>query len=136
MKNCATKEQVFYRCPICGNIFGVIENSQVVPVCCGQPMHCMTPGETDGAHEKHLPTVETDGNKLTVHVGSVPHPMSPEHWIQWIYLHTNQGGYRAILKPDDPPQTVFTLRENEIPLAVYCYCNIHGLWTTDIPQHC
>ena len=132
MKNNMVKEQVFYRCPICGNIFGVIENSQAVPVCCGQPMHRMVPGETEGAYEKHLPVIETDGNKVTVHVGSFPHPMTAEHSIRWIYLHTSRGGHRVVLKPDDSPQAVFTLNEHEIPLAAYCYCNIHGLWKTEI----
>lgn len=100
--------------------------------CGGKPMQQLTANTTDAAQEKHVPVVEVVGNKVNVKVGSVPHPMTPEHLIAWIYLQTKKGGQYFHLTPDDKPEATFLVAEGDTPLAVYEYCNLHGLWKADI----
>ena len=88
----------------------------------------ITPNTTDGAHEKHVPVVTVDGNQVTVTVGSVEHPMQPEHYIEWIALKTKAGNQRKALKPGDAPKAVFAITDGDEVEAVYAYCNLHGLW--------
>ena len=78
----------FYICKHCGNIIAYVRSSGVPVVCCGEPMQEIIPGTTDGALEKHVPVIEVEGNKVTVRVGAVEHPMLPEHYIEWIALET------------------------------------------------
>ncbi len=122
----------FFLCEKCGNLVGVIHSSGVPMVCCGQKMTELVPKSTESGVEKHLPVVTVEGNVVTVNVGSVTHPMSEEHHIGWVYLETEQGGLRRVLAPTDAPVAVFTLGEGERPVAAYAYCNLHGLWKTDI----
>lgn len=86
----------------------------------------------DASLEKHVPVADVLDDRVAVSVGEAPHPMSTDHWIQWIYLMTDQGGHRYALDPGMPPQTSFCLKPGEHPLAVYAYCNLHGLWVKEI----
>ncbi len=88
-------------------------------------------GTTDAAVEKHVPVVSVDGNKVTVVVGEVPHPMTEAHLISWVYLETKKGGQFKVLTPSDEPKAVFVLEDDE-PIAAYEYCNLHGLWKKEI----
>lgn len=121
-------KQSIYICQHCGNIISMIEDHGVPVFCCGEPMQQMVPGTTDAAQEKHVPVCETSGNKITVSVGSVEHPMTPEHYIQWICLITNQGCHYKLLKPTDPPKACFLLCQDEQMEEVYAFCNLHSLW--------
>lgn len=123
----------FFICRHCGNIIGMIYASGVPVVCCGEEMEELVANTTDGAHEKHVPVVEVKGNVVDVKVGSVAHPMVEAHYIQWVYLETKHGGQRKALKPGDAPHVTFTVIDDE-PVAVYEYCNLHGLWKTDIKK--
>ncbi|MCI1733676.1 MAG: desulfoferrodoxin [Bacteroidales bacterium] len=118
----------FFRCRHCGNIIAYVHSSGVKVVCCGEPMQELVPNTTDAAQEKHVPVVEVSGNKVTVTVGSVEHPMTPEHYIQWICLQTKQGNQRKELKPGEKPCACFTLCEGDEVVAAFEYCNLHGLW--------
>ena len=89
----------------------------------------LIPGTTDGAAEKHVPVIAIDGAKVTVLVGEVAHPMTEEHYIQWIVLETKKGAQRVMLTPQDAPRAEFVLAEGDEVVAAYEYCNIHGLWT-------
>ena len=100
--------------------------------CDGKPMKQLTANTTDAAQEKHVPVVTIEGNKISVKVGSVAHPMTPEHLIVWIYLQTKKGGQYRHLTPSDKPEATFIIAEDDTPLAVYEYCNLHGLWKADI----
>ncbi len=100
--------------------------------CNGAPMKVLTANTTDAAQEKHVPVVEVEGNKISVKVGSVPHPMTEAHLIEWIYLQTKFGGQHRYLKSTDKPEATFFIAEGDTPLAVYEYCNLHGLWKADI----
>lgn len=94
----------------------------------------VTANTTEASSEKHLPVVEKEGNKVTVTVGSVDHPMDYEHYIMWIFLETKCGGMLKKLNPGEKPQAVFELAEGVVPIAAYEYCNLHGLWKTEIAQ--
>ena len=82
----------------------------------------------DGAHEKHVPVYEIEGNIVKVKVGEVDHPMLEAHYIQWIALETNKGNQRKVLKPGDAPKAEFALLPGEEVVAVYEFCNLHGLY--------
>lgn len=129
---------LFYRCPICGNIIVKMVDSGVVPVCCGSPMTQLVPKsqESETASEKHVPVVRYEDNcTLHVEVGSGPHPMIEEHHICFIYLETENGGQFRWLSPNRPAAADFC-GCNDKPVAVYEYCNLHGLWvTTNIPDY-
>ena len=91
-------------------------------------MKNLTANTTDAAQEKHVPVVEVDGNKISVKVGSVAHPMTEAHLIEWIYLQTKKGGQHRYLTANDKAEATFLIAEDDTPLAVYAYCNLHGLW--------
>lgn len=126
------KEVKFYRCNHCGNIVEKLIDSGVPVVCCGESMVELVPNTSDGAGEKHVPVVEVNGNEVIVRVGEVDHPMIPAHFIQWIYVQTNLGGMRKDLTPEVGPTASFKLAEGESVVAVYEYCNLHGLWKTTV----
>ncbi len=119
-------------CEQCKKIAAIVQDSACPTKCCGEPMVELVPNTTDGAHEKHVPAVEIDGNKVTVTVGEVEHPMMDAHYIQWIILETNMGRARRELKPGAKPQAVFMLAEGEEPVAAYEYCNLHGFWKKEL----
>ena len=121
----------FYICETCGNIIGKIKDSGVPVVCCGKPMKELIPNTTDAAQEKHVPVVSAEGNKVKVTVGSVEHPMSSEHLIEWVYVQTEKGGQRKAFTTSDKPVAVFEIVDDK-PIAVFAYCNLHGLWKKDL----
>ena len=121
----------FYICEHCGNLIGMIHDSGVPMMCCGEEMTKLEPGMIEASHEKHVPVVSVDGNIVTVTIGSVEHPMVEEHHIVWVYLQTDRGGQRKCLEVGKKPAVTFALAD-EKPVAAYAYCNIHGLWKTDI----
>ncbi len=118
----------FYRCKKCGKIVAIVNETVVPTMCCGEAMEELIPGTTDAALEKHVPVYEVNGNIVTVTVGSVEHPMTPEHYIQWIAIKTKNGNQRKILTPTDAPKATFALIDGDEVLEVYEYCNLHGLW--------
>ena len=121
----------FYLCNHCKNLVAMVSDSGVNPFCCGQKMQELIPGTVDASVEKHLPVVSVEDNEVKVAVGSVAHPMADEHYIEWIYLETCCGGQIKYLKPGDAPETTFIVNGQK-PLAVYGYCNLHGLWKTEL----
>ncbi|MBO7161974.1 MAG: desulfoferrodoxin [Clostridia bacterium] len=124
-------ETRFYICEHCGNIVGMIKNSGVPVVCCGQKMTLIEAGTVEASREKHIPAVNVEGNTVKVCVGSVEHPMTEEHSITWVYLQTDKGGQRKCLNPGEKPEVTFAVAD-EKPVAVYAYCNLHGLWKADV----
>lgn len=121
-------EMKFYRCAVCGQIIGIVKETGVPLICCGEEMEELIPGSIDASHEKHVPVLEIDGDTVTVTIGSVPHPMTGEHFIEWISLETRCGNQRKALKPGDKPQACFRLCEGDQVKRAYAYCNLHGLW--------
>lgn len=121
----------FYQCNICGKFIGLMSDTIVPTVCCGQTMNKVVPNTTDGAVEKHLPVYEIDGNKVYVRVGIMPHPMTEVHHISWIGLRTTHGFQFKELEPDTEPEVKFSLCKKERVEAVYAFCNLHGLWCAE-----
>ena len=114
------------RCPICGNIVEVLHAGAGTLVCCGQPMQLLEANTTDAAQEKHVPVIERIDGGYRVTVGSVEHPMTPEHYIQWIELLTDEGVLRRELTPTDRPGALFQTTAHVTGAREYC--NLHGLW--------
>lgn len=121
----------FYICNHCGNIVAYVENKGVPVMCCGEKMQELVPGTVDAAVEKHVPAVTKEGNTVKVQVGSVEHPMLPEHYISFIWVQTTSGNQMKSLKPGDKPEAVFVLADGEEVVGVYAYCNLHGLWKAE-----
>ena len=120
----------FYKCNHCGNVIVKVVDAGVSVVCCGEKMVELVPNTVDASGEKHLPVVTVlDNNSIKVEVGSVHHPMLPEHHISFVYVETENGGIQVNLK--DKPEAVVYLSE-EKAVAVYEYCNLHGLWKTEL----
>lgn len=109
----------------------IINKGSPALICCGEEMTELKANTTDGASEKHVPVISLNGDKVTVCVGSAPHPMEAEHYIQWIEIETDKGVQRKYLKPGEEPKAAFSL-SNEKLLAVYEYCNKHGLWKAEV----
>ena len=118
----------FYICEHCGNTVTFVKSSGVPVMCCGQKMTELVPGTTDAAVEKHVPVIQAEGAQVIVTVGSVEHPMIPEHFIEWIALETKEGVQIKHLTPGSKPQAVFALTQGDSVVSAYAYCNLHGLW--------
>ena len=126
----------FFICKHCGNIVGVIQDSGIPMVCCGENMTELVANTSDGAFEKHVPVIHHEKTKdgydiIKAKVGSVEHPMLENHYIQWIYLQTDKGGHRISLNPGEKPEVSFIIH-GEKPICVFEYCNLHGLWKADV----
>lgn len=124
-------ESQFFICRVCGNQAELIKASGVPVHCCGRPMERLVPNSTGASEEKHVPFVRRDGDVLSVSVGSAAHPMAPEHRIEWVFLETEHGWERRFLKPGDEPSVRFAIGPDR-PVAVWAYCNVHGLWKKDL----
>lgn len=123
------EKALFYRCSICGNMVEMIRNSGVPLVCCGKPMEGLIPNTTEAAVEKHLPVIERVGDTLHVKVGSVPHPMTEAHYIEWLLVTDGIKTQHVKLTPSDKPEAIFAYLEKA---DVYAYCNLHGLWKSTL----
>lgn len=122
----------FYRCRHCGNVIIKFVDSGVPVVCCGEQMEELIPNTVDASNEKHVPVVKmTENGKIKVEVGSIPHPMTPEHHIVFIYVEMENGGIRIDLK--EKPEAEICACNGKVT-AVYEYCNLHGLWKTEIKE--
>lgn len=124
-------EQKFFRCAICGNLVGLINNAGVPMVCCGEPMEELVANSVEAATEKHIPDVTVADGLVHVKIGTVAHPMVQEHHIEFIYLQTEKGGQRRALLTDEDASATFSLVD-DVPLVVFAYCNLHGLWKADV----
>ena len=122
----------FFICSICGQLINVIEDKDLPFTCCMTEMTELIPHTSEEENgEHHLPVYSRRGNVITVRVGKLAHPMSPQHHIKWILLHTKNGCQRVELSDSDEPVVEFHVAPDDEILSVYCYCNIHGLWKTE-----
>ena len=121
-------EQKFYICEHCGNIVTKIKDSKVPIVCCGEKMKEIIPGTVDASREKHVPIYSVEGGRVFVSVGSVEHPMAPEHYIEWIVVNTKETTQYKYLKPGESPKACFAIAEGDEVESVLAYCNLHSLW--------
>ena len=125
-------KQKFLLCKLCGNLTELLLDSGVAMVCCGEEMTELVPNTVDASVEKHLPVVSKEGNNIGVQVGSVPHPMEKEHHIAFVCVKTECGiVQRCCLEVDNKPKVQFCACDCKV-VAAYAYCNLHGLWKTEI----
>ncbi len=121
-----TEQKQIYKCNVCGNIVEVLHAGHGELVCCGQPMEQLKENTVDAALEKHVPVVEKTETGVKVKVGSVPHPMEEEHYIEWVEIIADGTVYRKFLNPGDKPEAEFEIKAENIEAREYC--NLHGLW--------
>jgi superoxide reductase len=117
-----------YKCKICGNIVEVLHGGVGQLVCCGQPMQLLRENTVDAAQEKHVPVIEKTEDGVKVKVGSVPHPMQDDHYIEWIEIVDGGKAYRKFLEPGQAPEAEFCV---EGPVTAREYCNVHGHWKSE-----
>jgi len=121
-----TELNQIYKCNICGNIVEVLHKGKGQLVCCGQPMELMVEKTNDEGMEKHVPAAEKTDAGIKVKIGSIPHPMEEEHYIEWIEAIVGGRAYRKFLNPGNSPEAEFKVGGDGI--IVRAYCNAHGLW--------
>lgn len=121
-------KQKFLICRHCGNLAALIRDQGVPIYCCGEEMQALVPGTTEGSGEKHIPVYQVEGNTVYVTVGAAAHPMTREHYIQWVCLETERGIQYAHLEPNDLPEAKFSICPGDTVRAVYAFCNQHDLW--------
>ena len=124
-------KQKFFRCAHCGNMVGLIDNNGAPMICCGEKMAELVPNTAEASTEKHIPSVTVSGDRIDVQIGSAPHPMEDAHHITFVYVETTRGGQRKTLNANEAPSLAFTLTDDK-PVAVFAYCNLHGLWKADV----
>jgi superoxide reductase len=122
----ATERLQIYKCEVCGNIVEVVHTGVGELVCCDQPMVLQKENTVDAAKEKHVPVIEKVEGGYKVKVGSVAHPMTPEHWIEWVQVLADGQAHRRFLNPGDKPEAVFAIKAAKVSAREYC--NLHGLW--------
>ncbi len=121
-----TELKQIYKCNVCGNIVEVLHTGVGELVCCGKPMELLKENTTDAAVEKHVPVIKKTDKGVKVEIGSVPHPMEKEHYIEWIEVIADGKSYKKFLKPGDKPEAEFCIDAKEVTAREYC--NLHGLW--------
>lgn len=115
-----------YKCELCGNIVEVLHGGGGELVCCGQPMTLLVENTVDAAKEKHVPVVEKTADGVSVKVGSVPHPMEENHFIEWVEIIADGKAYRQFLNPGESPEASFSVAADQVTAREYC--NLHGHW--------
>jgi len=124
-------ERKFFICKRCGNIARLISDKGGPLTCCGESMSELVPNTVEASTEKHLPVLIVSGNSISVQVGSILHPMEEAHHIAFVFVETEKGGQCKCLKIGEEPKLAFSFMGDK-PIAVYEYCNLHGLWKTEI----
>ncbi len=125
-------EKRFYKCAICGNLVEMVNFGGGDLVCCGQNMDLLTANTVEASTEKHIPVVTVENGKVAVKVGSVTHPMTVEHHIEWICLCSDKQSMLKYLKPGDEPAVEFCFDDPSESATVFAYCNLHGLWAANV----
>ncbi len=118
-----------YRCSICGNLVELIEDGGGTLVCCGEEMMELPVNSSEVTFEKHIPVIEKDGNKVTVKVGEITHPMLENHYIMWIAIIEGKHIQKKLLSPGEEPKAEFEVNSNNF--TAYAYCNVHGFYRKD-----
>lgn len=119
----------FFKHKDCGKVLLELSGGEA---CKDASLERLKPGSSDAAQEKHVPVASMEGNLLVVRIGSEPHPMTPEHYIEWVFVQTSFGGTFCNLSPGDEPEVKLSVEPSEVE-SVYIYCNLHGLWKAPEP---
>ncbi len=119
----------FYKCAKCGNVIEMLNEKTTNLSCCGEPMQELVPNTTEASTEKHLPSCQIEDEVVLVTVGSTPHPMDKDHYIMYVI-----GEYEdsIITYKYNPGEEIDIMFDYEPGMKVYAYCNLHGLWMTEL----
>ena len=120
------KQKQIFKCNVCGHIIEVLHPGVGELVCCNQPMALAIEKTQDEGQEKHQPIIEKTETGVKIKVGSTPHPMTAEHYIEWIEIFVDGHSYKKFLSPGEVPEAEFCLTAEKIEARAYC--NVHGLW--------
>ncbi len=123
------KNTVFYKCPMCNNLIGLIQGDASHITCCGKPMELLVANSEDAIVEKHVPVYEKNGDEMVVRVGEVSHPMDEDHYIMWIAVVSDNQTTRVRFYPNQEPVAKFKYIPGSV---IYAYCNKHGLWKNEV----
>lgn len=124
-----TEKKQIYKCAACGLVVEVLTGAKGSPVCCGAPMELLEAKTADSAKEKHVPVITSSGCCTEVKVGSVPHPMAEDHFIEWIEVEADGKTCRQYLQPGQEPAAAFKcIGEGTVARE---FCNKHGLWASE-----
>ena len=118
-----------YKCTDCGALFEALvpcNCDECAITCCGGAMEVLVANTVDAAAEKHVPVIEKSDCGWKVAVGSVAHPMTEEHLIEWIEIIAGNRVYRVNLKAGDEPKACFKLCAETVTAREHC--NLPGLW--------
>lgn len=126
-----------WKCAECGLLVEVLHSCDCGPECkfscCDKALVLQEPKTADFKNEKHvpIPASEQSADGTKVLVGSIPHPMLPEHYIEWIEIIDGDFSMKKFLKPGEPAEAVFPVKMQ--PGMIFReYCNVHGLWQYEI----
>ena len=92
-----------YKCEKCGNIVEALTGGGGTLVCCGADRSLLDEKTADKTTEKHVQVIEKTDSGYKVTVGTTLHPMTEEHYIEWIELISGDSIYRKHLKPGMDP---------------------------------
>ena len=95
-------------------------------ICCEKPMELLKEQTGEAGMEKHVPVIEVTETGVKVKVGSIPHPMEAEHYIEWIETVVEGESSRKFMTPGESPEAEFKVKGEKINAREYC--NRHGLW--------
>ncbi|MCC7554007.1 MAG: desulfoferrodoxin [Methanobacteriaceae archaeon] len=126
-----TEVNEIYKCNKCGNIVEILEAGTAVVECCGEPMELLEAIQREEGTEKHIPVITVNKDNVKVEVGSTPHPMVDDHWINFIELCVGDQIYRQRLNPGDKPCASFNVIASNQEVSSRIYCNVHGLWPSN-----
>lgn len=117
------------RCEKCGAVVKVLQDCTCENCgiqCCGDTMKEVIPNVVECVVEKHIPVYEKRGDTIFVKVN---HVMEEKHYIQWISMVYDNIEIVKKLNPREEPVAEFPYVKGA---TVYEYCNIHGLWKTEV----
>ena len=123
-----------FLCKGCGNLIAMVNDSGKRVSCCNEKMDELTPNSREASAEKHKPRLKVAPGKVTVTIGEGEniHPMDKDHSVRWVCLVTNKGSQRKLLMPGEEPKVTFYTDKDEDVIKAFAYCNLHGLWVSDV----
>jgi len=123
------RNQVF-ECEVCGEVAEVLRDGAGELFCCGVQMQSRAENSTDAADEKHVPVAIKISGGVKIEIGEIAHPMENSHFIEWVEVANPDGEIvKKFLKPGETPAAEFQIKN---PTSARAFCNLHGLWKTEI----
>ena len=121
-----TERYQIYKCDSCETIVEVLDGGTGTLACCDNPMALLVAKNDDQGQEKHVPVIEKNSSDVNVKIGSIPHPMEADHYIEWIELAGEDNTHLKFLRPGDKPEANFTTTDEKVSSREFC--SVHGLW--------